>query len=164
MSTPFGCNQSARDLRRSVDTTLGTVMFFRQRPFVLCRTKRVERATGRISRFDPKGGPSGPMTLRFQDWLGDCETLACDSRPWAFSGMVGGQPFSAAGRGVWDDSAPCGFLSAIGPVHPTAVQCCDSLGLKLSTAGVYLSKRVDLDWHFGVDLSAFVKAAAEVDW
>jgi hypothetical protein len=76
----------------------------------------------------------------------------------------GGQSFSAAARGVWDDSAPCRFLSAIGSVHPTAVQCCDSLGLKLSTAGVYLSKRVDLDWHFGVDLSAFVKAAAEVDW
>jgi ferredoxin len=41
-----------------VGTTLGTVMFCKQLPFVLCRTKTVKRADGTSIAIDPKGGPS----------------------------------------------------------------------------------------------------------
>ncbi len=68
MSTPFGCNQSAHDRRRSVPSTLGTVMFLKQSLFVLRRTKRVENVDGTKRRDSIQRAvdqSSAPKTSRF---------------------------------------------------------------------------------------------------
>ena len=82
MSTPFGCNQSARDLRRLVVATLDTVMFFSNCHSFSAEPKESKGPTGRISRFGPKGPGHrvvSPDDLTLPGFAGDCANLACDS-------------------------------------------------------------------------------------